>query len=85
MKKSELGMIGILKRALSRSSAASFIRSLKLIGDKPQLGSDLQTFPNELPELYIPYDELMKIRLHLLELERQRAEAICVARLRICE
>ena len=80
MKRIKSKKIGILKRAFSSSAATSFARALRLINNKPLMESDSQTYLKEIPEPYIHYDELRKVRLQLLELERQRAEAICLAR-----
>jgi hypothetical protein len=80
MKRHKLKKIGILKRAFNSSVATSFARALRLINNKPFMESGSQTYLKELPKPYIPYDELRTVRLQLLELERQRAEAICLAR-----
>lgn len=82
MKRIKSKKIGILKRTFNSSAATSFARALKLIDNKPLIESVSQTYPKELPRPYIPYDELRRVRLQLLELERQRAEAIRLARRR---
>ena len=76
MKKVKLRRIEILKRAFNNLIAASFVRPVGMIESK-LAESDLACL-KETPETYIRYDELRGIRLQLLDLERQRAEAICL-------
>jgi len=82
MKRIKSKKIGNLKKVFNSSAATSLARALRLINDKPLMESGSQTHPKELPQLYIPYDELRRAKLQLLELERQRAEAIRLARRR---
>ena len=80
MKGFRVKKIKILERAFNSSAVASFVGALRLIDNKPHSGLHSQTHAKELLESYIPYDELRRIRLQILEVERQRAEAISLLR-----
>lgn len=79
MKKLELRKIGILKRVFNGSVATSIAKAFRSINSETLGESDLQVYSEELTEPYIPYDELKRARLQLLELERQKAEAVDLA------
>jgi hypothetical protein len=80
MKRIKSKKIGILRRVFDSSAVTSFTRKLRLINNKPLMESGLQTYRKELPEPYITYDGLKRVRLQLLELERQQVETICLVR-----
>jgi len=82
MKRIKLRTIRIWKRALSSSTATSFTRALELINSRTSGESDSQYCPEEFTGPYTPYDEQTRTRLQLLKLEKQRAEAIDLARRR---
>ena len=76
MRQVELRKIRVLKRVLNSSVAAYFARAFGLINSETLRESNLQTYPEKLIEPYIAYDEQKRAKLQLLELERQKAEAI---------
>jgi hypothetical protein len=80
MKKLELRKIGILKRVFNNSVATSIAKAFRLINSETLGESDSQVYSEEFTEPYILYDELKKVRLQLLELEKQKAEAVDFAR-----
>jgi len=84
MKKIELRKIRILRRVFSRSVATSFARASRPISGESLGELDSQVHPTELTEPYIPYDEQVRVRIQLLELEGQRAGAIILARRPTC-
>jgi hypothetical protein len=75
MRKVELRKIGVLKRVLNSSVAAYFARAFELIKSETLRESNSQTYP-ELIDPYVAYDEQKRVKLQLLEFERQKAEAI---------
>jgi hypothetical protein len=84
MKKFQVKKIRILERAIHSSAVTSLARALRLINNESPSDLHSQTHTKELLESYIPYDELRKIRLQILEVERQKAEAISLTRRRTC-
>jgi hypothetical protein len=80
MKKIELRKIGILKKVFNNSVATSFAKAFRSIYVETLGESDSQVYSEELTEPYVRYDEQTRVRLQLLELERQRAEAINLVR-----
>jgi hypothetical protein len=84
MKGFRVKKIRILERIFNSSAVTSFVRALRLIDNEPHSGLHSQTHAKELLESYMPYDELRRIRLHMLEVERQQAEAIKLLRSRTC-
>jgi hypothetical protein len=84
MKGFRVKKIRILERAFNSSAVASFVGALRLIDNEPHSGLHSQTHAKELLESYMPHDDLRRIRLHMLEVERQKAEAIRLLRSRTC-
>jgi len=79
MKRIELRRIRILKRVFNSSVATSFAKTFGLVNSETHRESDSQVYPEGLTEPYICYEELTRVRLQLLELERQKAEALSFA------
>lgn len=73
----------ILERAFNNSAVTSLARALRLINNESHLDSHSQTHAKDLLESYMPYDKLRRIRLQMLETERQQAEAISLLRRRM--
>nr|MDO8132621.1 hypothetical protein [Candidatus Njordarchaeum guaymaensis] len=84
MKKIELRKIRILRRAFFSWAATSFAKAFRSTNSETLEESDSQVYPKELAEPYVRYDEQTRARLQLLELERQKAEAISLVRRRTC-
>jgi hypothetical protein len=84
MKKIELRKMRTLERVFNNSVATSFAKAFRSIYSETLGESDSQVYSEELTEPYIPYDELRRVRLQLLELERQKAEAVDLARRCAC-
>jgi len=82
MKGFQLKRTRILERAFNNPAVTSLARALRLINNESPPSLHSQSHANELLESYIPYDELRRIRLHMLEVERQRSEAISLLRRR---
>ena len=80
MKKIESRKIRILKRVFNSSVATFFAKAFRLINSETPGESDPQIYPEGWTEPYVHYDEQTRVRLQLLELERQKAEAISLAR-----
>jgi len=76
MKRFRVKKTRILERAFNSSAVTSLARALRLIHNEPHSGSHSQTQTTKLLEPYMPYDEIRRIRLQMLEVERQQAEAI---------
>jgi len=84
MKGFRVKKIRILERAFHNSAVTSFARALRLISNESHSGLHSETHAKELLESYMPYDELRRIRLQMLEVERQQAEAIRLLHSRKC-
>jgi hypothetical protein len=80
MKKAELRKNGILKRVFTSRTATSLSEMLKSVHAVTLDEFDPQLHVAKLADRYVYYDERKKIRVHLLELERQRVEAAAVGR-----
>jgi len=81
MKGFRVKKIRILEKAFNNSAVTSLARALRLVNNEPHSGSHSQTHAKELLEPYMPYDELRRIRLHMLEARaRAKAEAIRLLR-----
>jgi hypothetical protein len=80
MKKIELRKTGILKRVFNSSVVTSFAKAFRSINSETLGESDSQVYSEELTEPYVHYYEQTRVRLQLLELERQKAEAVSLAR-----
>ncbi len=76
MKKVRINRTCVFKRLFGGSAPTSFVRALRLANSKPVPETIFMAYPDESSGPYISYDELRKIKLQLLDLERQRAEAI---------
>mgnify|MGYP001095595248 CR=1 FL=1 len=71
MKRSSVKKTGILERAFNSPVMTSMARTLRLVHDEPHSDSHSQAHAEELLEVL---NEPRRIRLHMLEAERQQAE-----------
>jgi hypothetical protein len=76
MRRSELRKNKILKRVFNSSVATSFARTLRLVGSETQGKPNSRVYLEKLTKPYIPYEDQTKIKIQLLEVEKQKAEAI---------
>jgi len=79
MRKSDLKKTPTSKKTLRSKLLTSFKRALR-IGAEPKSTSNLQISGKGLPDTFLTYDELRKIKAQLLKMEMQKAEAIRLIR-----
>jgi hypothetical protein len=81
MKKPALEKTHTLSRTLYSQLASSFKRALRIIGAESESTSNSQVYMKGLSETFFAYDGLQRMNAHLLEVERQKAEALqCIRR-----
>jgi hypothetical protein len=80
LRKIQFGKIRILNRVLNSSMTMPFAKALRLINDRADGESSLQVYPDGLTSSCLRYDEELRASLQLVELERQKANAISLAR-----
>jgi len=80
MKKCDMRKTGTSTKTSHNGLGTFLTRIFRIIPDECNSTSRLQISNKTLLESLLTYDEIQKIKLQLLEIEKQRAEAIRVVR-----